>query len=174
MKKTRWDEVPETLEAIEELESGKGTFWNDYDSMMHDILSSPLEGQDCVIGASDEDIFTKAIESDEDFKRAVKMVEKYFDMPPPEADPLNDKVQNLIGQIDKYQTNRFSIIDKTDALDALLFMMDQQGLKPEDLIPCLGSLEIVHEVLERRRVLTETMISRLVQMFGDSMLHNYR
>jgi HTH-type transcriptional regulator / antitoxin HigA len=39
--------------------------------------------------------------------------------------------------------------------------MDQNGLKPRDLIPFIGSRNRVHEVLNRRRSLTLKMIWRL-------------
>jgi HTH-type transcriptional regulator / antitoxin HigA len=44
--------------------------------------------------------------------------------------------------------------------------MDQNELRPRDLIPFIGSRNRVHEVLNRRRPLTLKMINRLHQGLG--------
>lgn len=107
------------------------------------------------------------IKSDEEFQRAVKVVEYYIDNPPPDGDPSNEQIDHLIGLINDYQNKHYQIIDKTDEVDALLFLMDQKGLMPNDLVPSLGGIEIVNEVLSRRRKLSATMIGRLIEEFGS-------
>jgi antitoxin component HigA of HigAB toxin-antitoxin module len=42
--------------------------------------------------------------------------------------------------------------------EAIKYRMDQNGLKPRDLIPFIGSRNRAHEVLNRRRSLTLKMI----------------
>jgi HTH-type transcriptional regulator/antitoxin HigA len=44
--------------------------------------------------------------------------------------------------------------------------MEQNGLQPRDLIPFIGGRNRVHEVLNRRRELTLTMIRRLHEGLG--------
>lgn len=43
----------------------------------------------------------------------------------------------------------------------LHFMMEQDGLTPEDLVPAIGALNCVHDVLNGKRDLTPAMIRRL-------------
>jgi hypothetical protein len=47
-----------------------------------------------------------------------------------------------------------------------LFVWEQSGLTPEDLVPMIGRLNRVYEVLSRRRPLTLEMIRRLHQELG--------
>jgi HTH-type transcriptional regulator/antitoxin HigA len=51
-------------------------------------------------------------------------------------------------------------------LEAIYFRMDQQGLKPKDLVPYLGSPSKVSEVLHGKRPLTLAMIRRLHEGLG--------
>jgi HTH-type transcriptional regulator / antitoxin HigA len=53
-----------------------------------------------------------------------------------------------------------------DPVEAIKYDMDQNGLKPRDLVPFIGSRNRVHEVLNRRRSLTLKMIWRLHEGLG--------
>src|SRR5207253_5670885 len=53
-------------------------------------------------------------------------------------------------------------IDLPDPIAALRFRMEQDGLRPNDLIPYLGSKSKVSEVLSGQRPLSLTMIRKLV------------
>ena len=44
--------------------------------------------------------------------------------------------------------------------------MDQKGLTPKDLIPCIGQLNRVYEILAGKRRLTLPMIRKLNEVFG--------
>ena len=44
--------------------------------------------------------------------------------------------------------------------------MEQQGLTARDLVPVIGQLNFVYEVLARRRPLTMPMVWRLHQQLG--------
>ncbi len=53
-----------------------------------------------------------------------------------------------------------------DPVEAIKYHMEQNGLRPRDLIPFIGSRNRVHEVLNRRRSLTLKMIRRLHEGLG--------
>src|SRR2546425_1129897 len=53
-----------------------------------------------------------------------------------------------------------------DPVDAILFRMDQMKLKRNDLLPYLGSISKVSEVLSHKRPLSLTMIRRLHEGLG--------
>ena len=57
-------------------------------------------------------------------------------------------------------------IDPPDPVEAIKFRMDQQGLTAKDLVPAIGRLNRVYEVLARRRSLTMPMVWRLHQQLG--------
>jgi HTH-type transcriptional regulator / antitoxin HigA len=63
--------------------------------------------------------------------------------------------------VDIYEEKAYPI-DLPDPIEALRFRMDQEGLKPKDLIPYIGSKSKVSEVLSRRRALSLAMIRKLV------------
>lgn len=52
---------------------------------------------------------------------------------------------------------------KADPIESILFRMDQMGLTRKDLIPYIGSISKVSEVLSRKRPLSLSMIRRLHQ-----------
>lgn len=106
------------------------------------------------------------IRNDADYERAIKEVEPYFDNPPPEGDPLCDVIDVMLTLIDAYQWQKHPIIDNTNAIDAIRFYMDQNGLTPKDLVPCIGRINRVYEILSGKRKLTLPMIRRLHDAFG--------
>ena len=57
-------------------------------------------------------------------------------------------------------------MDLPDPVEAIKFRMEQQGLGPKDLVPMIGQLNRVYEVLNRRRPLTLAMIRALHAKLG--------
>ena len=55
---------------------------------------------------------------------------------------------------------------KADPVESILFRMDQMQLSRKDLIPYIGSISKVSEVLSRKRPLSLPMIRRLNQGLG--------
>ncbi len=54
----------------------------------------------------------------------------------------------------------------SDPIEAILFRMDQQNLQKKDLVPYLGSLSKVSEVLARKRPLSVSMMRKLHKGLG--------
>ena len=63
--------------------------------------------------------------------------------------------------MENYEDSAYPI-DLPDPITALRFRMEQEGLKPKDLVPYIGSKSKVSEVLSGQRRLSLTMIRRLV------------
>ncbi len=57
-------------------------------------------------------------------------------------------------------------IDPPDPIEAIRFRMDQSGLVVKDLVPYIGPINRVYEVLARKRPLTLNMIRRLTKGLG--------
>lgn len=51
-------------------------------------------------------------------------------------------------------------------IEAIKFRMEQKGMTPKDLVPMIGRINRVYEVLNRRRLLTLGMIQRLHSGLG--------
>jgi HTH-type transcriptional regulator / antitoxin HigA len=79
--------------------------------------------------------------------------------------PQGDELELLSLLVHDYEEKVFPI-DKPDPVAAIRFRMEQQDLKPEDLVPFLGSRSRVSEVLSGRRHLSLKMIRALVGGLG--------
>jgi len=79
--------------------------------------------------------------------------------PAPES---NDglRLELLAKLIEDYEKARF-VFDKPDPIDAILFRMEERGLRQTDLAKLLGGKNRASEVLARKRPLTLPMIRAL-------------
>ena len=106
------------------------------------------------------------IKSEADYRRALKEIEPYFDNPPSEDDPVCTAVYVMITLIEEYERRHYPLLDNATAIDAIRFYMDQKGLVPKDLVPCIGQPNRVYEILSGKRRLTLPMIRKLHEAFG--------
>jgi len=70
------------------------------------------------------------------------------------------RLELLAKLVEDYETVRFAFA-KPDPIDAILFRMEQQGLRQKDIAPMLGGKNRASEVLSRKRSLTLPMIRAL-------------
>ncbi|WP_428312542.1 helix-turn-helix domain-containing protein [Hydrocarboniphaga sp.] len=76
-----------------------------------------------------------------------------------------DRLDVLVTLVEAYERKHFPM-DLPDAVEAIKFRMEQQGLTVDDLIPAIGRKNRVYEILARRRPLTVRMIQSLHEMFN--------
>ena len=107
----------------------------------------------------------RPIKSEEDYKAALRDVSTYFDNEPVPGSAEGDRFEVLITLLESYEAKHHPI-DLPDPIDAIKFRMDQAGLTPKDLVPFIGRLNRVYEILNRKRPLTLNMIWKLHQKFG--------
>ncbi len=100
----------------------------------------------------------KPIRTKADHKAALKAVESL--MGAKARTPEGDRLDVLVTLIEGYERQHFPM-DLPDAVEAIKFRMEQQGLTPKDLEPLIGRSNRVYEVLNRRRSLTLAMIQKL-------------
>ena len=105
----------------------------------------------------------KILKTESDYVTALARIEKLMDAKP--NTPQGDELELLSLLIHDYEEKLFPI-DKPDPVMAIRFRMEQQELKPEDLVPFLGSRSRVSEVLSGRRSLSLKMIRALVGGLG--------
>ena len=100
----------------------------------------------------------KPIRNDDDLRAAFKRLELVFQAP--EGTPQADEMEILVTLIEAYENKPFKT-GHADAIEAIKFRMEQQGLTPKDLEIYIGSSGRVSEVLSRKRRLSLQMVRRL-------------
>jgi len=100
-----------------------------------------------------------------DHSAALKRIEKL--MSAAQDSPEEDELDVLATLVDAYETEHF-VMGAPDAVTAIQFRMEQQGLTRKDLEPMIGSRARVSEVLSGKRRLTLPMIRRVRDGLGIS------
>ncbi len=103
------------------------------------------------------------IKNHRDYRRALKDIEGL--MSAKHNAPEGDRLDVLVTLVEAWERKHYPL-DLPDPVEAIKFHMDQNGLQPRDLIPFIGSRNRVHEVLNRTRSLTLSMIRRLHDGLG--------
>jgi HTH-type transcriptional regulator/antitoxin HigA len=106
---------------------------------------------------------TKLIKTQKEYREALKRIEKLMDAKP--RTPQGDELELLAALVDIYERQN-EPIPPPDPIDAIRFRMEQEGFKPMDLVPFIGSRSRVSEVLSGRRPLTLKMIRSLHRGLG--------
>ncbi|HEC13936.1 MAG TPA: transcriptional regulator [Acidiferrobacteraceae bacterium] len=105
----------------------------------------------------------KPIKTDADYRTTLKEIESLMTA---EADtPRGERLDILVTLVEAYEKNHFPM-DLPDPVEAIKFRMDQLGFSPKDLVPMIGRLNRVYEVLNHKRPLTLKMIWKLHQELG--------
>lgn len=105
----------------------------------------------------------RPIKTDEDYEAVLAELERLTDA---EMDtPEGDRLDVLATLVDPYEAKHFPI-EEPDPVSAILFRMEQLGLRQKDLEPMIGSSGCVSEVLSGKRGLSIQMIRNLHRELG--------
>jgi HTH-type transcriptional regulator/antitoxin HigA len=99
----------------------------------------------------------KVIKTDAEHQDALTEIRRLMALDPDPNTPDGDKLELLALLVEEYESKRYPF-ELPDPIDAILFRMEQQGLRQRDLVPYFGSRSKVSEVLHRKRPLTLAMI----------------
>jgi HTH-type transcriptional regulator/antitoxin HigA len=102
----------------------------------------------------------KAIRTEKDYLDALRMVSTLIDLDPSPNSAEGEKLEVLGTLVQAYEAKHYPI-DPPDPIEAIKFRMDQSNLTVKDLVPFIGSLNRVYEVLNYKRSLSLNMIRRL-------------
>ena len=105
----------------------------------------------------------KPVVSKADHRAALKEIESLMSARPGTSD--GDRLDVLVTLVEAWEKKRYPM-ELPDPIEAIKFRMDQAGLGPKDLVPMIGQLNRVYEVLARKRPLTLQMIRRLHRDLG--------
>jgi HTH-type transcriptional regulator/antitoxin HigA len=105
----------------------------------------------------------KPIKTKADYRAALKEIEALmaaeFDTPD------GERLDVLVMLVEAYENKHYRL-ELPDPVEAIKFRMEQKGLTPKDLVPMIGRINRVYEVLSRKRPLTLAMIQRLHSELG--------
>ena len=108
------------------------------------------------------------------YRQALKAIEGL--MRAQAGTPEGDRLDVLVTLVEAWERQHYPM-DLPDAIEAIKFHMEQQGLTVTDLASVIGRANRVYEVLARTRPLTLRMIEGLHTRFGipaESLLKQSR
>jgi HTH-type transcriptional regulator/antitoxin HigA len=105
----------------------------------------------------------RPIKTKADYRAALKEVEAL--MAAERDTPEGERLDVLVTLVEAYENKHYPL-DLPDPVEAIRFRMEQKGMTPKDLVPMIGQINRVYEVLNRRRPLTLAMIQRLHSELG--------
>lgn len=104
----------------------------------------------------------RIIKSDGQYRDYLAEVESLAAMDPEPESAQGARLELLAKLVEDYEKARF-IFGTPDPIDAIMFRMEQQGLRQKDIAPLLGGRNRASEVLSRKRPLTLPMIRALYE-----------
>jgi HTH-type transcriptional regulator/antitoxin HigA len=107
----------------------------------------------------------KVIKTQRDYDAAVSRLSALMDEEIAPGSSKESELELLALVIESYERSKVEPV-VADPVEAIMFRMDQLGLKKVDLVPYMGSLPKVSEVLARKRPLNLAMIRKLHQGLG--------
>lgn len=113
-----------------------------------------------------------SVNSEEEYARATATIDVLLDeIGDNDSHPLADVLDYLSDQVKAYEDEHFSI-PKVEPHEVLRFLMDQHGLRQEDLGDCAPQSRI-SEILAGKRAISKEIAKRLARRFnihGDIFL----
>jgi len=105
----------------------------------------------------------KPIRTKADYRSALKEIESL--MTARAGSREGERLDVLVTLVEAHEAKHYRM-DLPDPVEAIKFRMEQSGLAARDLVPMIGQLNRVYEVLNRKRPLTLKMIWRLHRGLG--------
>jgi HTH-type transcriptional regulator/antitoxin HigA len=105
----------------------------------------------------------KPIKSERQYRRVLKEIEGLMSAKRNTSE--GDRLDVLVTLVEAWEAKHYPL-DLPDPVEAIKYHMESRGLTPDDLVPCIGSLAGVQEVLSRKRPLTLPMVRRLHEGLG--------
>ena len=105
----------------------------------------------------------KPIKTKADYRAVLEEIETLMNAAA--GSPEGERLDVLVTLVEAYERKHFPM-DLPDPVEAIKFSMEQSGLGPKDLVPMIGQLNRVYEILARKRALTLKMVWRLHRELG--------
>jgi HTH-type transcriptional regulator / antitoxin HigA len=105
----------------------------------------------------------KPIRTKTDYRAALKDIDTL--MSARAGSREGERLDVMVTLVEAYEKKHYPL-DLPDPVEAIKFRMEQMALAPKDLVPMIGQINRVYEILNRKRPLTLQMIRRLHQKLG--------
>lgn len=105
----------------------------------------------------------RPIKTKADYRAALREIEGLMSAGP--NTPEGERLDVLATLVEAYENKHYRF-DLPDPVEAIKFRMEQMELAPKDLVPMIGRINRVYEILNRKRPLTLAMIQRLHSKLG--------
>ena len=102
----------------------------------------------------------RIIKTDDQYRQYLQVVEGLAANDPPLDSPDGARLELIAKLVEDYERTRYPFA-RPDPVDAIIFRMEQQGLRQKDIAEMLGGKNRASEVLARKRPLTLSMIRAL-------------
>jgi HTH-type transcriptional regulator/antitoxin HigA len=106
----------------------------------------------------------KLIRTEEENERALAIVEELMHRPNRSLEE-NELYELLITLIEKFEREFYSPGEASTPHSMLLFLMEQQDIKQEDLVGVIGSEEVIAEVIKGEREMTQEQAKAMGKFF---------
>lgn len=105
----------------------------------------------------------KPVRTRTDYRAALKEIEALMSARAGSSE--GERLDVLVTLVEAYERKHFPM-ELPDPIGAIRFAMEKNGLAPKDLVPMIGQINRVYEVLNGKRPLTLQMIRRLHSELG--------
>ena len=105
----------------------------------------------------------KPIKTDAEHETTLARIYELMNAQP--GTPEGEELDALVSIVEAYESKRVAM-GYPDPVAAIEFRMEQAGLSPRDLIPCIGSQAKVAEILSGKRPITPAMARALHERLG--------
>lgn len=109
----------------------------------------------------------RVIKTAGEYQAYLAEVDRLVLLDPAPDTPDGERLELLALLVEQYEQRQFPF-EKPDPIEAILFRMNEQGLRQADVVPYFGSRSRVSEVLARKRPLTVQMIRDITAGLGIS------
>lgn len=106
----------------------------------------------------------KLIRTEEENERALAIVEELMHRPNRSLEE-NELYELLITLIEKFEREFYSPGEASTPHGMLLFLMEQQNITQEDLVGVIGSEEVIAELIEGKREMTQEQAKVMGKFF---------
>ena len=105
----------------------------------------------------------KELKTEKEYEDALSRIDELIDITA--DDPREDELEFLSILVERYEDKHYPM-GLSEPIEAIKFRMEQQELNEEDLIPYIGNLKLVQNILNRKENLNSKMIKLLNQELG--------
>lgn len=113
------------------------------------------------------EVLPSKINTEKENERCLAIVEKLIDKGTENFSPEEDRLFDLLTVlIEDFEEKAYPMPNNADPVSTMLFLMEQNNLKPIDMVDVFGSRGRVSDVINGRRAISKTHARKLADKFN--------